>query len=471
MSLYRLGSRRTNTNYLRLLHTQPHVQATLASQRQRKTAFVLTACTTATASVLAMTTTISPYTLSERGVHAYAPDQPSLDQEVSLMFSSPAEPSTATLASPDAREFVGSLTTAMQDKDEELEEAVGAKAKGNADEATAGADAAITGAKKAKGNRIPSAADVLATYTNVRVFHSVPYTKNSGDWKHRLDIYCPREPSAEPRDVVIHVHGGGWKRGDRSIPFYGSPSVCAGYASHGIIAVAPSYRLGNHPDHLEDVVRCIEWVRENISKVGGNVDRVFLSGHSAGGNIVSLLAIDDTYLSHLPADFIKGVVAMSGVYSLHRPMGGCGAWKNWIFHQQYIRPTFGEEERVIVKNSPSCLLRIGLGDDPHANKHKCFTQRWASLLCQRMGGAPNQTEKTKVSSTRKIPPFLVLNASWDLGLEEDAKTFVELLKKCEVPVVHQFVDDTNHASVCWDTRTHQLVSKYVATKLAQLALN
>jgi acetyl esterase/lipase len=44
------------------------------------------------------------------------------------------------------------------------------------------------------------------------------------------------------KPVVVHFHGGGWKRGDRQRPFYGAPAMCHAYASNGFVAVAPSYR-------------------------------------------------------------------------------------------------------------------------------------------------------------------------------------------------------------------------------------
>ena len=66
--------------------------------------------------------------------------------------------------------------------------------------------------------------------------------------------------------------------------------MAAGYARRGLIAVAPSYRLGHSPDHVEDVAAAVRWVVRNIDKYGGDPSQIHLSGHSAGGNIVSLLA-------------------------------------------------------------------------------------------------------------------------------------------------------------------------------------
>ena len=104
-----------------------------------------------------------------------------------------------------------------------------------------------------------------------------------GHPKQKLDIYTPQEiPGSTSLPVVIHVHGGGWVRGDKGRRFYGSPDMAAGYARRGIIAVAPSYRLGHSPDHVEDVAEAVRWVVRNIERYGGNPNQIYLSGHSAG---------------------------------------------------------------------------------------------------------------------------------------------------------------------------------------------
>ncbi len=84
-------------------------------------------------------------------------------------------------------------------------------------------------------------------------------------------------------------------------------------------------------------------------------------------------------------------------------------------------------------------------------------------MAQGPGRLDEATRRTTVSMTGRVPPFFVLNASWDLGLESDARTFVELLEKCNVPVSYAVVADTNHASACWETRTHRMMSDYIAS--------
>jgi acetyl esterase/lipase len=187
--------------------------------------------------------------------------------------------------------------------------------------------------------------------------------------KHCLDIYVPKGEREDQTllPVVVHVHGGGWVRGDRTIGFYGSPHFCKHYASNGFLAFAPSYRLGHSPDHISDCIQALEWVYANCSSYGGDPTKVFISGHSAGGNIVALLAISQSFIQNpaYPIGFIKGVIAVSGVYTVAHP-GPFGAAlrvkpKYHIFHNRYVKHTFGDNQEMLIEHSPSCLLSLRLG--------------------------------------------------------------------------------------------------------------
>ncbi len=92
----------------------------------------------------------------------------------------------------------------------------------------------------------------------VRVIPDIPYRDDKTLHKHQLDVYI-QQAGAESalRPVVIHFHGGGWKRGDRQNAFYGSPAMCRAYAASGFVAVGPSYRLGQSPNHLEDATAAV----------------------------------------------------------------------------------------------------------------------------------------------------------------------------------------------------------------------
>jgi arylformamidase len=134
--------------------------------------------------------------------------------------------------------------------------------------------------------------------------------------KHKLDLFLPKEKKDFP--VLFFVHGGGWRHGDKE--FLGIYSAIGNmFAEHGIGAVVINYRLSPevmHPEHIKDVAKAFAWTYKNIAKYGGLTDQIFLSGHSAGGHLVSLLVTDAEYLKSegLKTDTIKGVMPISGVY-------------------------------------------------------------------------------------------------------------------------------------------------------------
>lgn len=70
-------------------------------------------------------------------------------------------------------------------------------------------------------------------------------------------------------------------------------------ARRGVLTLVVNYRLTptvRHPGHVQDAARATAWALENVERFGGRKDRVFLSGHSAGGHLVTLLLFDEGYL-------------------------------------------------------------------------------------------------------------------------------------------------------------------------------
>ncbi len=156
--------------------------------------------------------------------------------------------------------------------------------------------------------------------------------------RHQLDVFCPKGVKDFP--VVLFVHGGAWKWGDKNM-YAGIGEV---FAEAGIGMVICNYRLSpavKHPAHIEDVAKAFAWTCKNIGNYGGDKSRLFVCGHSAGGHLVSLLATDPSYLKaeDQSVSDIKGVVAISGVYQV--------VHTEKVFHE-----AFGNNEVICKKASP-----------------------------------------------------------------------------------------------------------------------
>jgi arylformamidase len=129
-----------------------------------------------------------------------------------------------------------------------------------------------------------------------------------------LDIFTPIDDGFHP--VVVMIHGGGWQAGDKTIE--AAADVKSVYfVSQGYVFVSINYRLSPaiaHPVHVQDVARALAYVHTNIAGYGGDSDRIYVMGHSAGAHLAALVATDETYLAAEGKEvtIMKGVILLDG---------------------------------------------------------------------------------------------------------------------------------------------------------------
>ena len=138
--------------------------------------------------------------------------------------------------------------------------------------------------------------------------HATEYQKE----KCELDIYLPADESKN-FPVLIFFHGGGITGGSR-----GGPNL----TSEGVCLVAPSYRLSPKakcPDYLNDAADAVAWTFKNIEKYGGDPNRVFISGSSAGSYLAAIITMDKSWLEArgVNVDRIAGLIPVSGHMITH----------------------------------------------------------------------------------------------------------------------------------------------------------
>jgi acetyl esterase/lipase len=154
---------------------------------------------------------------------------------------------------------------------------------------------------------------------DVQIYNDLVYERGAeaDTAAHSLDLYIPKTANNYP--VVVLVHGGAWAFGGKQ--YMGG--LAYALARNGYAVANINYRLTprvKHPGHVEDVASAIAWVKGNIAKYGADPDTIFIAGHSAGGHLVSLVALDGKYLKKHgidPNKDLAGVVSISGVYRIN----------------------------------------------------------------------------------------------------------------------------------------------------------
>jgi triacylglycerol lipase len=119
--------------------------------------------------------------------------------------------------------------------------------------------------------------------------------------------------SSAPVPVVVYVHGGGFVRGNR----HSSRNVSDYFASLGLVGVNITYRLAPEakwPAGSRDVASAIDWVRENIADYGGDPNRIYVIGKSAGAFHVAEFALRPSVAGD-NGPVVAGVVLVSGTYA------------------------------------------------------------------------------------------------------------------------------------------------------------
>lgn len=202
------------------------------------------------------------------------------------------------------------------------------------------------------------------------------------DPAQQLEVIAPEGTAGPNPPVLVFVHGGGWDSGSPgNYHFVGRTFARAGY-----VVVLPGYRLGpegKFPRMIEDGAAALAWTRNNIARIGGDPDRVFAMGHSAGAYNAVMLALDEQWLDRagVPQDFIKGVVGLAGPYDF------------FPFTTDSARRAFGEAREPAATQpinfarpgAPPLLLLHGAADTTVKPRNSLALARTMSAA-----GAPTQ---------------------------------------------------------------------------------
>ena len=228
------------------------------------------------------------------------------------------------------------------------------------------------------------------------VKRDIPYADPAQD-RQVLDVYSPSHAKNLP--VVFWIHGGGWQAGDKSSVQI-KPQA---FMDKGFVFVSTNYRLLPNVDMatiVRDIAKSIRWVHDHIAEYGGDPERLFIMGHSAGAQLAALVCTDDRYLKAegLSLAIIKGCVPVDGD----------------TYDVPAIIETAETRRRVHGQPQPKFGHREKFGNDPA--KHRDFSA------------------VTHVARDKGIPPFLIMHVAEHPDTSAQAQRLADVLKNAGVPV-------------------------------------
>ena len=151
----------------------------------------------------------------------------------------------------------------------------------------------------------------MAPFPGIKIARDLKY---GPDDLNTLDVFSP-EAAGGARPVFVHVHGGGFIRGDKVTP--NTPfldNIPAWAARSGMIGVNANYRLApkaTWPSGPQDMAAIITWLRANVASYGGDPSRIYLLGWSAGGGHVAGYVAFPEYHA-VPGSGLAGAIFLSG---------------------------------------------------------------------------------------------------------------------------------------------------------------
>jgi len=221
-----------------------------------------------------------------------------------------------------------------------------------------------------------------APLPDAQVQRDLPYRIDAGadPEKHRLDLFLPGPEVPRPWPVLLFVHGGGWRHGDRTLRVGGSDvygNIGRFLAGNGVGAAIISYRLQpavGWQAQVEDVARAVAWLSVHVANLGGDPQRIFLAGHSAGAQLVARVSLDPEPLAALglPEGSVCGLIPVSGAgFDLADPetyeLGASRAYYAKRFRNEASEADWAREASPVANMGPqlpASLILYADGDWP-----------------------------------------------------------------------------------------------------------
>ncbi|MFU8973069.1 alpha/beta hydrolase [Chryseobacterium sp. CY353] len=145
---------------------------------------------------------------------------------------------------------------------------------------------------------------LLSSCKSTSAFKDISFTKNHVGNEIKLNIFTPKKTDKN-YPVLIFVHGGNWNTGNKKT----YNLMGKNFARKNIIAVIPDYTLSPNADvdqMTKEVAAAIKFTKENVQKYHGNPQKIFVSGHSAGGQLAASAVMNPKF--QISENTVSGII-------------------------------------------------------------------------------------------------------------------------------------------------------------------
>lgn len=218
---------------------------------------------------------------------------------------------------------------------------------------------------------------------SIQLQADIPYA-GTDNAKQKLNLLLPQQrASTRPLPVIVYIHGGAWRAGDRRA---GHRRVASYVTSGQYAGVSVGYRLTDEaiwPAQIHDCKAAIRWVRANAKQYNLNPDKIGVMGDSAGGQLVAMLGTSG------------GVKALEGTLGDHLTTSS---------KVQCVVDNFGPADLAAMKDYPS-RMDHDRADSPEGKL---------------VGGQVSANHQAAASASpisyvsKEDPPFLIIHGTDDM---------------------------------------------------------
>ena len=200
--------------------------------------------------------------------------------------------------------------------------------------------AGITGTRDTSYNLLNEYNKQVKNYPGIRLVTETSYNfiteeKNivyskTKERELKLDIFYPKEKTADKRIAILFIHGGGWRSGNKAMHY----PLLQQLAAKGFVCITPEYRLSTealYPAAIYDIKTAIRWIRKNAAKYSIDINKIVAAGHSAGGELAAFMGTtntmkefegDDDYKKY--SSVVNAVIDIDGTLAFIHPESGEG---------------------------------------------------------------------------------------------------------------------------------------------------